>query len=102
MIYNTGKTPASTQLLDGSIAQIFNADINNAYNAASNVIFYDAVGNAKYNMTISSDDINNHHRVACFTRTMPQSTFDNAVRLVVFLNDVTITEQHGIPAVPLP
>jgi len=102
MIYNTGKTPASTQLLDGSIAQIFNADINNVSTVARQVIFYDAVGNEKYLMTISSDDINNHHRVACFTRTMPQSTFDNAIRLVVFLNDVEVTKQHGISALPLP
>jgi hypothetical protein len=101
MIYNTGKTPASTQLLDGSIVQIFNADINNV-NLQSNVVFYDAVGNPKYRMTISSDDMSNHHRVACFTRTMPQSTFDNAVRLVVFINDVEITEQHNIPALTLP
>jgi hypothetical protein len=99
MIYNTGQTPATTQLRDGTIIQLFNADVNIIDSKLrGSIIFSDVVGNPRYKLTIPSDAIKNHYRIACFTRSLPKSAHDNYARMALLVNDMNITQQYGIPA----
>jgi hypothetical protein len=100
MIYNTGKTPATTQLRDGTIIQLFNDDVNivDEQLRGKKIIFSDVIGNPRYELTIPQDAVNNHNRIACFTRSLPKSAHDNIVRMAILVNDMNITKQYNIPA----
>jgi hypothetical protein len=99
MIYNTGKTPATTQLRDGTIIQLFNADVNTIDDQLrGKIVFSDVVGNPRYQLDIPNEAITNHYRIACFTRSLPKSAHDNIVRMALLVNDMQITQQYNIPA----
>ena len=101
MIFNTGRTPATSQIQDGSIIHIFNYSASSARATTGQIAFYDVVGNKKYVVNTQSIE-NPNYRIASFARSLSHTTFHNTIRMVILnKSSEEASQQYLIPAFPI-
>ena len=100
MISDVGKTIASIKLIDGTIVNFFNKQIESGENN-----FYDEFGNLRYKIVPDQSDLTQRYRCAHYSYSYSQSYIKraNETNMVINLSDtnLTSTSQGGFTAKPL-